>query len=880
MTPHILNYAAAFEAGPEHVGGKGWNLARLDRYGFTVPVGGVLRADCYVHLLAADRFREPLQFIAGCTTQDASTPEVVAALARLADDIREQSLPADVIDDIQRFLADHQLSGKLLAVRSSATSEDGIKNSFAGIHMSSLNVVGIVAIERMILHCYSSLWTAQALTYRRRMNIADSDIACAVVLCEMVAGPQGPPVAAGVAFSCDPRTGRRDIITINCAAGLGDAVVGGKLTPDEYVLAAHDTSRIETRRECGDPLLEDSQIAKLGRLIWRVHWALGEGQDPQDVEWAYDGRQFWLLQTRPVTHLPRWTFPSLAGQPPIWSNANVKDSFPAPATMMTWSMMEAVVRDVLFASLRLVRYPLPAGMEVMRRFAGRFYFDLAILQWSMYDAIGITPAETNRTTGGFQPEIDVPAQNPLHGWSGRCRSWRRLQMLWGLARFRRRLPAAIDTVFRENRQARAMDLTPLSDAQLLSEFQRRAAVGNSFTPAIQLAAAYYGAWMTVLQDLLGRLTGNRQQSLVTRLLAASGGVASAEHGYRLVELAELARRDPPAQAALAADDHQAWQQLDAPSAFRQAFAQYLDEFGHRGVCEMDFGSPRWRDDPSYLLQQVRGLLAMASDFDPRQRAAQVRLQAEDDLRRLPWLIRPCVRWMLSKTRRGAALRECAKSAAAASVELVRLVLLEVGQRMVQRLQLRELGDVFHLTTTDMEAYLSGEWSGAGAAERVDDRKRDLARWRLDSPADVLVDRLTHAATSERGNQAEREKAHATVRWQGVAAAAGRAEGAACVIDQPHLGDRLAIGDVLVAPSTDPGWTPLFLRASAVVMETGGYLSHGAIVAREYGIPSVVNIPGIMTAIASGDQLHVDGDLGEVSLVGPTPPNSHEPSQGS
>ncbi len=221
MTPHILNYAAAFEAGPEHVGGKGWNLARLDRYGFTVPVGGVLRADCYVRLLAADRFREPLQLIAGCTAQDASNPEVVAALARLADDIRKQSLPADVIDDIQRFLADHQLSGKPLAVRSSATGEDGIENSFAGIHTSSLNVVGIAAIERMILHCYSSLWTAQALTYRRRMNFADRDTACAVVLCEMVAGPQGPPVAAGVAFSCDPRTGRRDIITINCAGRFG-----------------------------------------------------------------------------------------------------------------------------------------------------------------------------------------------------------------------------------------------------------------------------------------------------------------------------------------------------------------------------------------------------------------------------------------------------------------------------------------------------------------------------------------------------------------------------------------------------------------------------------------------------------------------------------
>ncbi len=214
-----------------------------------------------------------------------------------------------MIDDITRFLADSKLDGKLLAVRSSATSEDGVESSFAGVHTSSLNVTGISAIERMILHCYASLWTPQALAYRRRMNYLDRDTACAVVLCEMVAGPEGPPVAAGVAFSCDPRTGRRDVITVNCAAGLGDAVVSGRVTPDEYVLMAHDTNCIKTRRESGDPLLEDLQIAKLGHLVWRVHWALGEGQDPQDIEWAFDGRRFWLLQARPATHLPRWTFP-------------------------------------------------------------------------------------------------------------------------------------------------------------------------------------------------------------------------------------------------------------------------------------------------------------------------------------------------------------------------------------------------------------------------------------------------------------------------------------------------------------------------------------------------------------------------------------------
>ena len=817
-------------------------------------------------MLAAGHFRNQLEGFAGCTAQDASDPQVAAALNQFASAIRRETLPSDVVDDIKRFLTEHRLAAKPLAVRSSACSEDGAETSFAGIHESWLNVVGAEEVCQAVLNCYASLWTPQALAYRRRMNVADGDAACAVVLCEMIAGPEGPPVAAGVAFSCHPLSGRRDVITVNCAAGLGDAVVRGDVTPDEYVLNAHDTTTIESRVERGSPLLKDSDITALGRLVWRVHWALGEGQDPQDIEWAFDGQQFWLLQSRPVTRLPRCTLPPLAGQPPIWSNANIKDSFPGPATMVTWSMMEAVVRDVLFASLKLVGYPLPAGMQVMRRFAGRFYFDLAIVQWSMYDAIGITPAETNRTTGGFQPEIRVPAGNPLRGGVGLRRSWRRLRMLWGLARFRRRLPAAIENVFRENRRAREMNLGSLSDERLLAEFRRRVAVGNAFTPDIQLAAAYYGAWMTLLQDFLGRLTGDRQQSLVTRLLAASGSVASAEHGYRLVDLAKLARNEPRAQAALDSADSHNWQTLDPNSPFRQAFVRYLDEFGHRGVCEMDFGSPRWRDDPTYLLQQVRGFLEMSPNSDPRERAAKIRREAESELRRLNCLARPLGRWMLSKTRTGAALRESAKSAAAASVELIQLVLLEVGRRMVLRGHVHEARDVFHLSSPDVEAYLCGDWSGAGAKHIIEDRKRSLARWAEEKSPDVIVDEEPQTKELHVGRPVTHANASLATTWRGVAAAPGQVEGRACVIDEAQHGRQLSVGDVLVAPSTDPAWTPLFLRAGAVVMETGGYLSHGAIVAREFGIPSVVNIPRIMTAIATGDRLQVDGDLGEVSLL--------------
>ena len=180
MTTHVLDYDGSLEAGPDQVGGKGWNLARMARYGFPVPAGGVLRADVYRRVLGREHFQEPLSRFAGYSAEDAGHPEVREPLARFADAIRAEPLPPEAVDDIQRFLAERQFEHRPLAVRSSATNEDGVATSFAGIHASTLNVVGLSAIVQAILECYASLWTPQALAYRRRMGIADRDAACAV----------------------------------------------------------------------------------------------------------------------------------------------------------------------------------------------------------------------------------------------------------------------------------------------------------------------------------------------------------------------------------------------------------------------------------------------------------------------------------------------------------------------------------------------------------------------------------------------------------------------------------------------------------------------------------------------------------------------------
>ena len=862
----VLTWDRAFPAGPAAAGGKGWNLARLARYGFAVPRGGVVAASVYDELFRTPDVAAQAAPLAAVGPDGVASDDVQSRLAALRDLVVRTGLPPAARAAVGRFLNETGLADRPLAVRSSAAAEDGAGAAFAGIHESYLGVVGLDAVCEAVSRCFASLWTPRAVAYRRRLGVADDATPCAVVICEMVGDPRDGPVAAGVAFSCDPVTGERQVVTIELAAGLGDAVVRGTVAPQRYAVRRSGPDAEVTRVDAagGVPVLDDREIDALAAVIVRVHWALGDGDTPQDVEWAWDGRTFWMLQSRPVTRLPRWTFPGVPTETPTWSDANIRDSLPRPLTVATWSMLDASAQAVVYASAQVAGYPLPPGMQVLRRFGGRPYFDLDSLQWSLYDSIGILPAETNHTMGGFQPEIPVSDGHPLLGRAGLARLRRSLRLLRRLRRFHRDAPPRIDALIRRFREGRATDLSTLGDDVLLARFRDLLRLGVDYQPVLQLAATYYGVWVKLLADVLDRVVGDDARSLVTRLLAASGEVSSAEHGYGVRELADGAAGDPAAVAALRDADPSAWRRLPAEAPFRIAMEDYLHRYGHRAVFEMEIAGPRWADDPRYVLDQVRFHLDHPPERDPRSRAADVRRRAETDLAAVPAWLRPMARRMLARARRGAALRENAKSGSAAAVALVRQVWLEVGRRMQAAGRIDAAREAFHLSIFDIEAWLTGAWDGSGARALVGDREATLAAQQEMELPGVIEESPSAAPGAPPRGAAAAAPAPDGDAWDGVAAAPGAAEGAACVLRTPHDGGRMRRHDVLVAPSTDPGWTPLFLRASAVVTETGGYLSHGAVVAREFGLPAVVNVRDAMRLIADGDRLRVDGDAGRVT----------------
>ena len=876
MRIRVLSWEEAVTAGVGVVGGKGWNLGRLNRYGFPVPVGGVLPADAYARFMARPELQERAAGLKKVREDDVEAPEVATHLKEIQAAIEHAAVPDEIETAVRDFLAGARLDTAPVAVRSSATAEDSPDASFAGMHRSFLGVTGSEAVIDAVRGCYAALWSDRAVAYRRRSGFEDERVKCAVVICAMIGGREGgPPVAAGVAFSCDPRTGRRDCVTISAATGIGEKVVSGEVNTAEIRVDVRRGQLVLAERSADCTLaLEDDQAVSLARLVIRVHWALGEGQNPQDVEWAYDGDRLWLLQARPVTHLPRVTFAGASELPTIWSNANIKDAMGGVLTPLTWSVLQAGFRILLFAAIDAAGFPVPSGMETSRRFCGRAYFDLTAVLWAFYDALGVRPEVVNRSMGGHQPAITVPRTPIFAGRAGLRRIAARARLLWHALENARRYPGAIRRVRDEARRLNQIDLSSKSAGDLLKMARRLVDQQIDFGRRFQLANSTM-VWNEYLQAILDRFRPGEGASLAASLMSGGGEVVSAKHGYRLLRLAATAKDDAGARSYLAerSTDPNGWRQLPEGSPFRQQLERFLEEFGHRAVDEAEFSTPRWREDPGYLLDQVRSLVEQNAAIPEDTAARDRRKSAELEVTRLPSYVRPLIRWMAAQARTAAALREAGKSALISMIEPVRGLALETGRRLVEEDALDDKSQIFYLAWEDCEAYLLGEWKGAGARNLTADRAALRKQWQNEHPEDIyIVDasgqpaRLSPApdAPPESAGEAASETGNGLA---GVAVSAGRGSGPARIIRDPREGNRLQPGDVLVAPSTDPAWTPLFLRAKGVATEVGGYLSHGAIVAREYGVPAVVNVPGLLDKVKEGAIITVDGDTGRVELNG-------------
>jgi len=858
------------------VGGKGRNLGRLYRYGFPLPIGGVLSARAYQDFLHHNSLEDAIKSVASITAEEVMANEEI--LIKIRRKIDEGNISETILKEMAKKLASMKLLDKPVAVRSSATAEDSVTASFAGIHESFLNVMGLEHICKAVKGCYASLWTPRAVVYRRRLGIGDDEVAAAVVIMELVSA-----VAAGVAFSCDSRTGRRDRLVINANFGLGESVVSGAVEPDEYLLQPTKLTPEIIEKKIGSKkrytklrqgegtelvstsvdddkrvVLSDKQITELGFLILRVYEALGEGVIHQDVEWVFDGTKFVLVQARPVTSLPNPTFKEIAGQPIIWSNANLKDVIPMALTTASKSYSRAL-NMLIKPPLKAAGYEVPDEIPFVRFYQGRIYINFSAIQWAFYDALGVRPAVTNVAWGGHQPEIKIPVGSPYKGLVGIKRVWRGIHFLVNVSRTQHSAENIFKDMWETVESWKKLNFSTMTELELISQFSEALAKTLDYFSVFLMLGPMASNPLIQLTSILEKNFPGRGHALANGLLAGGEEITSAEQGYRLMELATIARGEATRKYFESEPFRPlAWRdEIAEGSQFRKEFEDFLKDYGHRGIYEAELQNPRWQDDPSYLLEIVRAEVLSPCNIDYRAIQATKRKDAEKEITtKLKWsLSRLRVSRLIKQARKGASLREMAKSTLVKPMEVIRMEVQEMGSRLVKRGILDEQSDVFHCAFHELAAILYGYWDGTGLKILVAERKQRLEELSQKEAPDVIFDEAPQPMIKT-------YEAHGRILI-GIGVAAGKASGPARLIRHPQEHSRLQAGDVLVAPSTDTGWTPLFLRAKAVVMEVGGYISHGAIVAREYGIPAVVNVGEVMKTLHNGEQLTVDGDEGKV-----------------
>ncbi len=818
-------------------GGKGANLGELIRAGFPVPDGFVITTDAYdvAARAAAVDPRDPSDARARLTSKPVP-PEIASA-----------------IRDAYRAL------GGPVAVRSSATAEDLPEASFAGQQDTILDVEGEDALLDAVRRCWASLWNERAVAYRATHEVDEQALRLAVVVQRMV-----PATIAGVLFTADPITGRRRRAAIDAVRGLGEQLVSGAVNPDHYLVDASTGAVLERRGE----ILDDVRLRELAAIGARIEAHFG-GR-PQDVEWAIDAEKLWIVQSRDITTL--YPVPASAPDPNrdlrVYFSVNVAQGVLQPFTPMGSQTFRLLSSALASAIGRHVGDP-TAGVPVIVESGMRLWGDLTGLvrnSAAREIPVRIMSVMEARSSGIFARLLEDPRLAPRGG--SRLRS-----LLSGLravahtgappvlVRALLRPDATRERLLRDVDETVRLDAGPLNTPEeRLDAFERlfRTWPPRMFPKLVALVGAGFLSY-----NFAGRLLrGVASDDELRTLLRGLPFNPTTQMDLDLWALAARTREDPPSRSALAdrepADLSAAFRRGDLPSLLQRELETFLERYGHRAIAEIDLGLPRWSEDPAHLLGAIANYqrldaAALAPDAQFSRGAREAEAMVATLLSRVHGPRSVLARALLRRVRALAGAREAPKFHAIRVFARGRAILAPVGDALAAAGRIAAADDIWFLTIPDARRAVAGEDLRDVVAARRSEYRRELRRRHI--PRVLLSD----------GTDAEAAFASpaADAAIRGTPASPGTARGVARVMLSP-AGARLEPGEVLVAPATDPGWTPLFLTASALVMEMGGMMSHGAVVAREYGIPAVVGVPEATTRITTGEHIVVDGSAGTVA----------------
>jgi pyruvate,water dikinase len=918
------------KTGPRRVGGKAASLGRLLREGFPVPRGWVIDARRFERDVEE---KLPRGHDVATLIKLAHTKAGVDRAARARDLVLSMDLPEGLgraLEALWDEVRDEAPWG--LAVRSSATSEDSEETSFAGLASTVLGVRGPAALADAVRRVWASAFLPRALAYLAHAGVRD--LAMAVVIQVMVRAEAAgvlftapPPGLDGEAW----RPGER---LINATLGLGAPVVDGAAVADTVRIArggaAAPASIVAEKRRAlvvgaggleevsvpearaRAPALSPEALRALSALADRLEDAspalFKTGRStPLDVEIAVEaaapvaspladwdarlgealGPKVWILQARPVTG---GGFPEGGGADTVWSRANVGEALPGPATPLTWSIARAFSVKGFEEAFAALGCRVPRGAPLVGNVHGRFYLNLSAFMQIAAQVPFLGPRELLTASGGASEAVIETLERQIEGVSRR-RFLVRLpftapRQIARQAGLEREVEAAEAEIDRARRRLFDLDLGILPDDGLATTLRQTVALldrtGTLMLACASASLASHLALCRVL-DRVGRRRASARGALdeapiestraggpawgaaepiAQALVGGASELDSANPGLALARVAEVVRADAEACRRLLSDGARAPADLpEGPG--RRAIEQFLEAYGDRAVREAELATPRWREDPSQVVAMLVSSLR-APPGDPDRALARARALADRELARLETrasrLEIALVRALVDRTQRFTRLRERMRTWVTRVLGMIRTVALDVDRRLLRIDPSLSPGSVFYCTYDELVAALRSGRAEVGHVVRLRraEHARDAAR---PDPPPTFVGRPPPVLLPPAPG----------TRLTGLPASGGVVEGPARVLPPGAVGlDEVKAGEILVSRTTDVGLSPLFLVAVAVVTELGGPLSHAAVVAREYGIPAVVNVPGATIAIHTGDRLRVDGDRGIVERLDPAP----------
>ena len=856
-------------------GGKGANLGELTRItGLHVPGGFCVSTDAYKALVGT----HPV--VGELLTQLASLPSGDRdRLSRICGELRNViegvAIPEELADEVERHLS--RLGDDIAyAVRSSATAEDSPTASFAGQHETYLNVTGKTAILSHIKKCWASLFTERAVSYRIQNGFDHRDVQLAVVVQPMVFAQ-----AAGTLFTADPMTSHRKVMTLEASFGLGEALVSGLVNADRYkvrdgqvIETALGSKRIAMRAASdggtdvhdvapdmqGRQVLTEAQILRLARLGRTIEAHFGQAQD---IEWCLADETFHILQSRPITTL----FPV----------PDAGDDAPHVYVSVGHQQMMTDPLKPLGLSFFLLTAARPMATAGGRLFVD-VYPELAspLKRHGIVEGLGKSDPLIKDALQTLLKREDLFPETPIEGAPTGAANGKPNGEPNAMPSGRPTLaiddPAIVsELITRSHVALEALKETirdksgpELFDVILDDLQQLRARIADPQSLGVIMTAMSASFWINeTMREWLG------ETNAADALSQSVSGNVTSEMGLALLDVADAIRPYPDVIDCLRnARDERFLDELatrDGGPQAREAILAFLETYGMRCTGEIDLTRTRWSEKPTTLIPMILGNLSNVAPHASRRKFAQGQQEAsrkESDLlarvRELPDGENKALetKRKIDLIRNLSGYREFPKYAIVNHYFVYKQALLREAQRLVEAKVIPQREDIFYLTFEELREVVRTQTLDEAL---IPQRKADFARFEKLSPPRVLT---SEGEVITGAYQRDHLPAEALA---GLPVSSGIIEGRARVILELE-GAELEEGDILVTVFTDPSWTPLFVGIKGLVTEVGGLMTHGAVIAREYGLPAVIGVENATRLIADGQRIRVNGSAGYVELL--------------